>query len=232
MTCDVSMPAVLGYFMTMIYNPNNVTFEVSPLSTIAEMETGDDLCHMFGYNTEIGNTERPLAWGHIVCDGTVANMESMWVARNLKFYPLSILSAMKNNGPLAFAIPDFKIETCKDGEKDFAKLTTWELLNLKPKTILDIPERLYRQYNMSPGFLDSVIKEYGIQSMGKSLLEQDHGLIDLCYFVCNTKHYSWPKSGGTYGDIIFIHTKFCSTPRTRFHAGKGDKTRSRRTCRH
>lgn len=62
---DLSMPALLGYFMTMIYNPNNVSIEASPITTVAEMTTGDDLCRMFGYNTNPENEDHPLAWGRM-----------------------------------------------------------------------------------------------------------------------------------------------------------------------
>lgn len=75
---DLSMPAVLGYFMSMMYNANNVTIEVSPLTTIAEMEVGDQLCELFGYNINREQKEFPVAWGHITCGGTVANLESIW----------------------------------------------------------------------------------------------------------------------------------------------------------
>ena len=77
MCMDLSMPALLGYFMTMIYNPNNVSIEASPFTTVAEMATGDDLCRMFGYNVDPDNKDLPLAWGHIVCGGSVANLESV-----------------------------------------------------------------------------------------------------------------------------------------------------------
>ena len=59
-------------------NPNNVAIEVSPLTTIAEMEVGDDLCRMFGYNIDKTQVDLPLAWGHITCGGSIANLESMW----------------------------------------------------------------------------------------------------------------------------------------------------------
>lgn len=72
------MPALLGYFMTMLYNPNNVSIEASPLTTVAEMEAGLQLCNLFGYNTDRNNEEFPVAWGHITCGGTVANLESIW----------------------------------------------------------------------------------------------------------------------------------------------------------
>jgi glutamate/tyrosine decarboxylase-like PLP-dependent enzyme len=71
------MPSLLGYFMTMLYNPNNVALEASPLTTVAELKAGEQLCELFGYN--IDENRKPLAWGHITCDGTVANLESIWV---------------------------------------------------------------------------------------------------------------------------------------------------------
>ncbi|KAL9107284.1 MAG: hypothetical protein Q9227_007826 [Pyrenula ochraceoflavens] len=198
MCMDLSTPALLGYFMTMIYNPNNVSIEASPLTTVAEMAVGDDLCNLFGYNVDPENKDHPVAWGHIACDGTVANLESMWVARNLKFYPLSIRSAMKD-GPLAFAAKDFEIETCTRTKKLFKDLDTWELLNLRSSTVLDIPERLYSQYHISPGFLDSVMKKYGIQSTSKAVLEKEFEVSDINYFITNTRHYSWPKAGAVTG---------------------------------
>jgi hypothetical protein len=87
------MPAVLGYFMAMLYNSNNVVFDVSPLTTIAELEAGAQLCKLFGFGVEKGKErEDPkeedkkqgdgkkddITWGHITCDGTVANLESIW----------------------------------------------------------------------------------------------------------------------------------------------------------
>jgi glutamate/tyrosine decarboxylase-like PLP-dependent enzyme len=81
MCMDMSMPALLGYFMTMIYNPNNVALEASPLTTVAEIECGEQLCQMFGYNLDVSKTNEPVAWGHITCGGTVANLESIWVGK-------------------------------------------------------------------------------------------------------------------------------------------------------
>lgn len=193
---DLSMPALLGYFMTMLYNPNNVTIELSPLTTVAEMTVGDDLYRLFGYNVDPDNKEQPLAWGHITGGGTVANLESVWVARNLKFYPLSIASAMKPGRPLAGVASSFKIQPCAGPEKLFNELSTWELLNLKPSIILDIPERLYQEHYISPAFLDTVMKTYGIQSISKTALEKEFDIGEIKYLVPNTRHYSWPKATG------------------------------------
>ncbi|KAK6080365.1 pyridoxal-dependent decarboxylase domain protein [Seiridium cupressi] len=77
MCTDMSMASLLGYFMTMIYNPNNVALEASPLSTVAEMEVGEQLCDLFGYNIDEDNHDAPVGWGHVTCGGTVANLESI-----------------------------------------------------------------------------------------------------------------------------------------------------------
>ncbi|KAK4693691.1 hypothetical protein P7C71_g3756, partial [Lecanoromycetidae sp. Uapishka_2] len=76
---------------------------------------------------------------------------------------------------------------------------SWELLNLQPKEILDIPEKLHGQYHMSPGFLDSVMKKYGIQSTSKTVLEKEFDVGPINYFVSNTRHYSWPKAAAVTG---------------------------------
>ena len=69
---------MLGYFMTMIYNPNNVSVEASPFTTVIELEVGQQLCDMFSFNIDPANADQPLAWGHITADGSIANLESIW----------------------------------------------------------------------------------------------------------------------------------------------------------
>ena len=93
MSVDQNLPAILGYLSTMFYNPNNVAFEASPFTTLLELKVGDQLCEMLGYRTsdeEDQEDTRPVGWGHITCDGTVANLESIWYA--LRFW--SFLNAL------------------------------------------------------------------------------------------------------------------------------------------
>lgn len=94
MCTDLTMPSLLGYFMTMLYNPNNVALEASPLTTVAELKAGEQLCEMFGYRTPRTpagtRDEEPLSWGHITCDGTVANLESIWVGT---YFPSGVLQS-------------------------------------------------------------------------------------------------------------------------------------------
>ncbi|KAF7591349.1 hypothetical protein BBP40_001627 [Aspergillus hancockii] len=198
MNTDLTMASALGYFMTMLYNPNNVALESSPLTTVAEYQVGQDLCDLFEYNTDPKNTDLPLAWGHITCDGTIANLESIWVARNLKFYPLALKRAM-TEGALSF-IPDFEVETCQGAPKNFRTMDTWELLNLQPKTVLDLPDNLRKWFGITSDFLTKALKDFNIQTTGRGPLEKKFGIDQpIQYFLGKTRHYSWPKGTAIAG---------------------------------
>lgn len=208
MCTDLTMPSMLGYFMTMLYNPNNVAIEASPLSTVAEIEVGEQLCELFGFLNRPKAANEPTAWGHVTCDGTVANLESMWVARNLKFYPLSLRKAIDDpDGPLRFLPESFTVRTCQGALKKFRELTTWELLNLQLKTILDIPERLQAEFGITPKWLETALDPYNIQTIGKDVLQRHFEIqLEPQCFVASTKHYSWPKSAGKWcRSIISAH---------------------------
>jgi tyrosine decarboxylase len=114
MCSDLLMPATLGYMATMLYNPNNVAWEGSPVTTELEMEVGLDLAEMMGFNRE-------QAFGHITSGGTVANFEGLWVARNLKSVPIAIKQVR----------PDL-----------VAGMSDWELMNLSPLNILDLVDNV------------------------------------------------------------------------------------------
>ncbi|KAG8729111.1 hypothetical protein FRC11_009481 [Ceratobasidium sp. 423] len=152
---------------------------------------------MLGY--DISNNESSKPWGHIVCRGSVANLESMWLARNLKFYPLSLACTVEVGAPLDFIRDDFKIELCTGETKLFTQATTWELLNLKPETVFEIPERLQSEYAISARALGSALGPYLIQTCGKDVLEKKFGIKPSKYFVGTTKHYSWPKGAAVIG---------------------------------
>lgn len=93
----------------LLYNQNNVATEASPITTLLENEVGQDLCLMLGHDPS-------HALGHITCGGSVANVESIWATRNLKFYPLSLKLAIEMS-PLKYLAEVFNIELCT-GEKN------------------------------------------------------------------------------------------------------------------
>ncbi|KAF6824113.1 hypothetical protein CPLU01_11042 [Colletotrichum plurivorum] len=198
MNMDTTLASIVGYMSAMIYNPNNVATEASPYTTDKEREVGEQLCEMLGY---IAQDEDAAPWGHLTCDGSVANLEAIWATRNLKFYPFSLKLAIEK-GPLKFlntVEPPFVVETCNAGPKEFVTLTKEELLNLTPSTVLSIPTLLHKKYSITPGFLQDALRPYLVQTTGMDELERKFNINPGKYMICATKHYSWPKGGAITG---------------------------------
>ena len=203
MLWDMTMPAILGYFATMLYNPNNVAFEASTATTLLEILVGDDLCRMLGYTipdeAEIEKGAiRP--WGHITSGGTVANIEAIWSARNLKFYPLALQAALQNE-PSLVAAKEITISLPNGGLKPLTELDTWSLLNLKGDDILALPTRLNNEYQISRETLTAAISKYSLQNLGigdfSRRFLRDANL--PVFLVPATKHYSFPKTAALLG---------------------------------
>lgn len=110
MNSETLMPAILAYNYAMLWNGNNVAYESSPATSQMEEEVGHDFAKLMGYKN---------GWGHISADGSIANLEGLWYARNIKSLPL--------------AIKEVKPELV-EGKSD------WELLNMSTKEIMDLFE--------------------------------------------------------------------------------------------
>ncbi|KAG5762728.1 hypothetical protein H9Q72_009164 [Fusarium xylarioides] len=176
MNMDTAMPSITGCkYGSYEYNPNNVATEASPYTTGVERQVGEDLCRMLGYGYGVGGEDSDVEpWGHITCDGSVANLEAIWAIRNLKFYPLSLKLAMAEGVPLNF------------------------LTRIEPP--FKIPTRLTSEYAISATFLQTALHDYLIQTVGKEYVDQKFGITKPAkFFVSATKHYSWPKGGAISG---------------------------------
>jgi glutamate/tyrosine decarboxylase-like PLP-dependent enzyme len=68
--------AVLGYLAGMLVNPNNHALDGGRATAAMEKEVVAGLASMFGYTGD-----RFL--GHLTASGTIANLEALWVAREL-----------------------------------------------------------------------------------------------------------------------------------------------------
>jgi hypothetical protein len=123
------------------------------------------------------------------------------LARNLKYYPLSLRVAMKKDGPLEFIAPTFKLSDDSTA-KLFKDFTPWELLNIRPGVVLNIPDRLRQLYGITSQFLQAALERFLVQSVGKdSKIFQEFNtdktkLDEMVYFISAAKHYSWPKAAG------------------------------------
>jgi glutamate/tyrosine decarboxylase-like PLP-dependent enzyme len=67
--------AVAGYLAAMLVNPNNHALDGGPGTSALEIEVVDQLREMFGLPGP--------GLGHLTSSGTIANLEALWVAREL-----------------------------------------------------------------------------------------------------------------------------------------------------
>lgn len=66
--------ATLAYFLTQQINPNNHALDGGPATAALEKEVIAELARFFGFSTWLG---------HLTSSGTIANLEALWVARQL-----------------------------------------------------------------------------------------------------------------------------------------------------
>jgi glutamate/tyrosine decarboxylase-like PLP-dependent enzyme len=66
--------AVAGYLAAMLINPNNHALDGGPATARMEREVTAQLAAMFGFGTHLG---------HLTTSGTIANLEALFVAREL-----------------------------------------------------------------------------------------------------------------------------------------------------
>lgn len=207
MNWDLTIPGMLGYFSAMLYNPNNVAFEGSTATTILELLVADDLCRMLGYRVpQPGDTAATRPWGHITCDGTVANIEALWAARNLKYFPVAFREALKSEPDLAPARDMTVTLPLGGGTKPLRDLTTWELLNLPVDDILALSGRLTTEFGIDIKDRDKIARAlapYSLQTLGLAEFARrfldDEGIGDPVVLVPGSKHYSFPKAASLLG---------------------------------
>ncbi len=67
--------AVAGYLAAMLINPNNHALDGGPATAAMEKQVVGELAAMFGLPSD--------TLGHLTSSGTIANLEALWVAREL-----------------------------------------------------------------------------------------------------------------------------------------------------
>ncbi|MFD6510951.1 MULTISPECIES: tyrosine decarboxylase [unclassified Bacillus (in: firmicutes)] len=142
MNSETLMPAIIAYTAAMLWNGNNVAYESSPGTSQMEEEVGHEFAALMSY-------KKGESWGHICADGSIANLEGLWYARNMKSLPLAIKEVA----------PQFVEDKSE-----------WELLNMSTEEILDLLERI-------PGKIDEIKAHSArngqhLQELGKWLIPQ------------------------------------------------------------
>jgi len=182
---DQLLPAILGYFAAMLHNPNNVSPEAAPITTLHELSIASQMGALMG---------------HITSGGTVANFEAMWVARNLKYAPLAAWEAARS-----LSLEGITYEAADGAVRGLVEEDdVWALLNLSPSAALALHNELFaacraQRPEASPRELLSpfTLSSLGIQSFfgQPALREIPPGVI----MVPATAHYSLGKGAEALG---------------------------------
>ena len=203
MNWDITMPGVIGYVAAMLYNQNNVAAEASPVTTALEIIVGNDLCRMLGFEAQTPSSGKAIIpWGHITCDGSVANGEAMWAARNLSYLPISLAAAIRLE-PDMKAAHTVTVKTCRGKRARLLSLSNWELLNLPVDEVLGLVERIEETKLVTAEAVQAAVEKYSLHSIGLMAMREqyldnyNHAKPVIC--VPSTAHYSWPKSATLIG---------------------------------
>lgn len=202
---DITMPGAIGYFAAMLYNQNNVAAEASPVTTLLEIEVGKDLARMLGYTvpSDAETSAGALTpWAHITCDGSVANGESMWAARNLKYMPITLAEAIRNEPDMA-AGADITVTLADGRVRKLLELDCWESLNVAIDDVLGLSPRLQSECGISQASITKALDAYSVQNLGLAEYQQRFISKDVqnlpIVLAPATAHYSWPKSAALIG---------------------------------
>lgn len=173
MNWETMAAPLIAFFSAALYNPNNVAKAGSTGTSELEIEVGQDFLKLFGFDEKKG-------WGHICAGGTIANMEALWMARNMKVIPLvlkEMLNFYKINDPLS-ALPS---------EELLKRFNPEEILDLKERVIAKIKAAGHDERDVDNRFDEINMQERGIAWAGEKI---DIGVV----FLPETKHYSLKKA--------------------------------------
>ena len=200
---DQALPALVGYIAALMYNQNNVAAEASPATTLFEIEVGNDLCRMLGYpqpdpEALAGGAIKP--WGHITCDGSVANAESVWASRNVKYFAVGMAEAIRAEPELA-AARSTSVQLLGGHRARLLDLTPWQLMNLPLDEVLGLAPRVAKVAGLAPAVIEAALSRHSVQALGLVAFHRRYlSEIDAPVLLAPaTAHYSWPKSMSLIG---------------------------------
>jgi glutamate/tyrosine decarboxylase-like PLP-dependent enzyme len=177
------------------------------------------------------NPDKLESWGHLTCDGTVANIEAFWAARNSKFLAYAIQQALLQSPKLKKG-QRVKVVIATGEEVLLVKLDPWTIINIPVDNVLSLPHKIWTLVNAvaknrnkeeekadpnqseAKVTLDEVYSEISNYTVARKGLVAyylaffQRGIKPPKYFVPGSKHYSLPKAGSMLGvgdeDVVDI----------------------------
>ena len=176
MVSDLLLPGLAAQFLTLPYNPNNVSIDAAPVTIDMELKAGLQLARMFGF---VDDPARPdCAFGHLTSGGTLANFQALRLALAGKAFPVALRAA----APPGIDLPDddwsaFNLPTAAV----VALLDQWNAF------LASQPPRERRRWRAQ-------LAAHRLESLGLAdFLNRHPELGSPRVFAPVTAHYSWSK---------------------------------------
>jgi len=224
---DTLIPSTLGYFAGMLYNPNNITPEAAPVTTELEIDACSAILEMLGYTPPPPlpseyedvtqyykrHSQREFGWCHITSGGTVANIEALWVARQVRYFPLAVREiAMKYDLLINVQLPNARVgielKNMKGELTDIRQIDPYQLLLIKPNESIYLLPKFITAMRFSERFRDIPDDKLGAHAwklLGESKYSLLHGTatpfaeFPPVILICGTRHYSVAKAADLLG---------------------------------
>ncbi|MCL4250681.1 MAG: hypothetical protein KJ065_21200 [Anaerolineae bacterium] len=207
MLSDQTLPSILGYFAGMLYNPNNVTPEAAPVTVEWELEVGASILKMLGYNpppaqgTSADDDPVEFGWSHLTSGGTVANLEALWAARNIRYFPLAVHAVLRREHMhLDIRLPGAAAPTAMEA------LDERQVMHIAPDEAIALLSRFVdavrRHFDIS--MEEAATRSWSLlQASGLSIAHSGtlpgFAKIEPVIFVAGSAHYSITKSAEILG---------------------------------
>ena len=198
MLSEQSLPSVMGYYATMLYNPNNVTEEAAPVTVSKEIDFGKRICKMLGYTSN--------GWAHLCSGGSAANLEALWAARQSQFMPLIIKDLCeKKQWDFKIKLPNYSVT----GQMISIRECSYrELLHIKPDESLymlsNLTDYLQKNHEMTKKEVISLFRMFAVQSEYNVRTNGYGNVISKLHlkpivFIPQSAHYSLKKAVNILG---------------------------------
>ena len=176
MVSDLLLPGLAAQFLTLPYNPNNVSIDAAPVTIDMELKVGLQLARLFGF---VDDPARPdCAFGHLTSGGTLANFQALRLALACKAFPVALRAA----APPGIDLPD----------------DDWSAFNLSTPAVVALvdqwnaflashPPRERRRWR-------AMLAAHRLEALGLAdFLNRHPELGSPRVFAPVTAHYSWSK---------------------------------------